>query len=140
MKIVYLGDLVGRSGRKIVAEKLPEIQEKLKPDAIIVNGENAAAGFGITEKIAKELFDLGIAVISTGNHVWDQKDTKRYINTEPRMIRPINYPEGAPGKGSVIVEDNRGRGILVINVMGRKTSTWRNREIYIGGYTRRSNI
>ena len=98
MKIVYLGDLVGRSGRKIVAEKLPEIQEKLKPDAIIVNGENAAAGFGITEKIAKELFDLGIAVISTGNHVWDQKDTKRYINTEPRMIRPINYPEGAPGK------------------------------------------
>jgi len=119
VKIVYLGDLVGRSGRKIVAEKLPEIQEKLKPDAIIVNGENAAAGFGITEKIAKELFDLGIAVISTGNHVWDQKDTKRYINTEPRMIRPINYPEGAPGKGSVIVEDNRGRGILVINVMGR---------------------
>jgi len=119
VKIVYLGDLVGRSGRRIVAEKLPEIQEKLKPDAIIVNGENAAAGFGITEKIAKELFDLGVAVISTGNHVWDQKDTKRYINTEPRMIRPINYPEGAPGKGSVIVEDKRGRGILVINVMGR---------------------
>lgn len=119
MKIVYLGDLVGRSGRKIVADKLPEIQAKLKPDAIIVNGENAAAGFGITEKIAKELFDLGVDVISTGNHVWDQKDTKRYINTEPRMIRPINYPEGTPGKGSVIVEDKRGRGILVINAMGR---------------------
>ena len=119
MKIVYLGDLVGRAGRKIVAEKLPEIQEKLKPDAIVVNGENAAAGFGITEKIAKELFELGIDVISTGNHVWDQKDTKRYINTEPRMIRPINYPEGTPGKGAVLVEDKRGRGILVINVMGR---------------------
>tara|TARA_R110002096_G_scaffold435548_1_gene661405 strand:- start:61056 stop:61874 length:819 start_codon:yes stop_codon:yes gene_type:complete len=119
VKIVYLGDLVGRAGRKIVAEKLPEIQEKLKPDAIVVNGENAAAGFGITEKIAKELFELGIDVISTGNHVWDQKDTKRYINTEPRMIRPINYPEGTPGKGAVLVEDKRGRGILVINVMGR---------------------
>ena len=119
MKIIYLGDLVGRAGRKIVAEKLPEIQERLKPDAIIVNGENAAAGFGITEKIALELFDLGVDVISTGNHIWDQKDTKRYINTEPRMIRPINYPEGTPGKGSVVVEDKRGRGILVINVMGR---------------------
>lgn len=119
MKIVYLGDLVGRSGRKIVAEKLPEIQERLKPDAIIVNGENAAAGFGITGKIAKELFEQGVDVISTGNHVWDQKDTKSYINTEPRMIRPINYPEGTPGKGSVIVEDKRGRKILVVNVMGR---------------------
>lgn len=119
MKIVYLGDLVGRSGRNIVAEKIPEIQERLKPDAIIVNGENAAAGFGITEKIAKELFALGVSVISTGNHVWDQKDTKRYINTEPRMIRPINYPDGTPGKGSAIVEDTRGRRVLVINVMGR---------------------
>ncbi len=119
MKIVYLGDLVGRSGRKIVADKLPEIKERLKPDVIIVNGENAAAGFGITGKIAKELFEQGVDVISTGNHVWDQKDTKSYINTEPRMIRPINYPEGTPGKGSVIVEDQRGRKILVVNVMGR---------------------
>ena len=119
MKIVYLGDLVGRAGRRIVAEKLPEIQDRLKPDAIIVNGENAAAGFGITEKIANELFEQGVDVISTGNHVWDQKDTKRHINTEPRMIRPINFPEGTPGKGSIIIEDKRGRKILVINVMGR---------------------
>lgn len=119
MKIVYLGDLVGRSGRNIVAEKLPEIREKLKPDSIIVNGENAAAGFGITEKISKELFDQGVDVISTGNHIWDQKDIKSYINNEPRLIRPINFPTGTPGKGSVIVEDNRGRKILVINVMGR---------------------
>lgn len=119
MKIVYLGDLVGRSGRNIVADKLPEIKERLKPDAIIVNGENAAAGFGITGKIAQSLFEQGVDVISTGNHVWDQKDTKSYINSEPRMIRPINYPDGTPGKGSVIAEDNRGRKILVINVMGR---------------------
>jgi metallophosphoesterase (TIGR00282 family) len=119
LKIVYLGDLVGRSGRNIVADKLPEIKERLKPDAIIVNGENAAAGFGITEKIATELFNLGVDVISTGNHVWDQKDIKSYINTEPRVIRPINYPEGTPGKGSIIIEDKRGRRALIINVMGR---------------------
>ncbi len=119
MKIIYLGDILGRSGRKIVTDKLPEISEKLKADAIIVNGENAAAGFGITEKISKELFGLGVDVISTGNHIWDQKDTKRYINTEPRLIRPINFPSGTPGKGSIIIEDKRGRRILVINVMGR---------------------
>ncbi|MCP5381291.1 MAG: TIGR00282 family metallophosphoesterase [Kordiimonadaceae bacterium] len=119
MRVIYLGDLIGRSGRTIVAEKLPEIKDRLKPDAIIVNGENAAAGFGITEKIARELFDLGVSVISTGNHVWDQKDIKSYINSEPRLIRPINYPEGTPGKGSTIFEDKRGRRLLVINVMGR---------------------
>ncbi|HRW30300.1 MAG TPA: TIGR00282 family metallophosphoesterase, partial [Emcibacteraceae bacterium] len=119
MRIIYLGDLIGRSGRNIVAEKLPEIKDRLKPDAIIVNGENSAAGFGITEKIASELFDLGVSVISTGNHVWDQKDIKSYINSEPRLIRPINYPEGTPGKGSTVIEDKRGRRLLVINVMGR---------------------
>ncbi|MBT5185206.1 MAG: TIGR00282 family metallophosphoesterase [Kordiimonadaceae bacterium] len=119
MKIIYLGDILGRSGRKIVAEKLPEISEKLKPDAIIVNGENAAAGFGITGKISDELFEQGIDVISTGNHIWDQKDIKSYINNEPRLIRPINFPTGTPGKGSVVVEDKRGRRTLVINVMGR---------------------
>ncbi|MCC3862178.1 TIGR00282 family metallophosphoesterase [Pseudemcibacter aquimaris] len=119
MKVVYLGDIMGRSGRNVVLERLPEIKERLKPDFIVVNGENAAAGFGITGKIANELFENGVDVISTGNHVWDQKETKTYINTEKRMIRPINYPEGTPGKGSVIVEDNRGRKMLVVNAMGR---------------------
>ena len=119
MKVVYLGDIMGRSGRRIVAEKLPEIKERLKPDFIVVNGENAAAGFGITSKISKELFEMGVDVISTGNHVWDQKDTKTYINTEKRLIRPINFPAGTPGKGSIMVEDQRGRKMLVINAMGR---------------------
>lgn len=119
MKVVYLGDIMGRSGRKIVAEKLPEIMERLKPDFTVVNGENAAAGFGITSKIAKELFDMGVDVISTGNHVWDQKETRTYINTEKRLIRPINFPEGTSGKGSVVVEDQRGRKMLVVNAMGR---------------------
>lgn len=119
MKVLYLGDIMGRSGRKIITEKLPEIKERLKPDLIVVNGENAAAGFGITGKIALELFEQGVDVISTGNHVWDQKETKTFINTEPRLIRPINYPVGTPGKGSIIVEDKRGRRMLVINAMGR---------------------
>lgn len=119
MKVVYLGDIMGRSGRRIVAEKLPEIKERLKPDFIVVNGENAAAGFGITSKISKELFEIGVDVISTGNHVWDQKETKTYINTEKRLIRPINFPAGTPGKGSIMVEDQRGRKMLVINAMGR---------------------
>lgn len=119
MKVVYLGDIMGRSGRRIVAEKLPEIKERLKPDFIVVNGENAAAGFGITSKISKELFEMGVDVISTGNHVWDQKETKTYINTEKRLIRPINFPAGTPGKGSIMVEDQRGRKMLVINAMGR---------------------
>ncbi|MDG1859607.1 MAG: TIGR00282 family metallophosphoesterase [Emcibacteraceae bacterium] len=119
MKVVYLGDIMGRSGRNIVADKIPEIKERLKPDFIVVNGENAAAGFGITGKIAKELFEQGVDVISTGNHVWDQKETKTYINTENRMIRPINFPEGTPGKGAVVVEDKRGRKMLVVNAMGR---------------------
>jgi metallophosphoesterase (TIGR00282 family) len=119
VKVVYLGDIMGRSGRRIVAEKLPEIKERLKPDFIVVNGENAAAGFGITSKISKELFEMGVDVISTGNHVWDQKETKTYINTEKRLIRPINFPAGTPGKGSIMVEDQRGRKMLVINAMGR---------------------
>lgn len=119
MKVVYLGDIMGRSGRRIVAEKLPEIKERLKPDFIVVNGENAAAGFGITSKISKEFFEMGVDVISTGNHVWDQKETKTYINTEKRLIRPINFPAGTPGKGSIMVEDQRGRKMLVINAMGR---------------------
>ncbi|MDA0708126.1 MAG: TIGR00282 family metallophosphoesterase [Proteobacteria bacterium] len=119
MKILYLGDILGRSGRRVVSDKLPETIEKLKPDAIIVNGENAAAGFGITEKISNELFALGVDVISTGNHIFDQNETKDHINREPRLIRPINFPIGTPGKGSAIIEDKRGRKILVINVMGR---------------------
>lgn len=119
MRVVYLGDIMGRSGRNVVLERLPEIKERLKPDFIVVNGENAAAGFGITGKIANELFEYGVDVISTGNHVWDQKETKTYINNEKRMIRPINYPDGTPGKGSIIVEDNRGRKMLVVNAMGR---------------------
>lgn len=119
MKILYLGDIVGRAGRQLAVEKIPELRKKLGLDFVVINGENAAAGFGITGKISEELFKAGVDVISTGNHVWDQKETKTYIAGEARLIRPINYPDGTPGRGSVVVQDARGRKMLVINVMGQ---------------------
>jgi len=119
VKILYLGDIVGRAGRQLAVEQIPELRKKLGLDFVVINGENAAAGFGITGKIAEELFSAGVDVVSTGNHIWDQKETKNYIAGENRLIRPINYPEGTPGRGSVVVQDARGRKMLVINVMGQ---------------------
>ncbi len=119
MRLLYLGDIVGRAGRTLAIEKIPEFRKALKLDFVVINGENAASGFGITAKICREFFDAGVDVISTGNHVWDQKETKTHIASEPRLIRPINYPAGTPGRGSVMVQDTRGRNLLVINVMGQ---------------------
>lgn len=119
MRVLYLGDIVGRSGRTLAVEKIPELRRDLKLDFVVVNGENAAAGFGITQKISDELFSVGVDVISTGNHIWDQKETKNHIAGEKRLIRPLNFPTGTPGRGSTIVQDARGRKMLVINVMGR---------------------
>jgi len=119
VRVLYLGDIVGRAGRVLAVEKIPELRKSLKLDFVVINGENAAAGFGITSKICTELFAAGVDVISTGNHIWDQKETKSHIAGEPRLIRPINYPPGTPGRGSVMVQDTRGRNMLVINVMGQ---------------------
>tara|TARA_R110002073_G_scaffold42552_7_gene119043 strand:+ start:203 stop:1018 length:816 start_codon:yes stop_codon:yes gene_type:complete len=119
VRVLYLGDIVGRSGRALAVEKIPELRKSLRLDFVVVNGENAAAGFGITEKISEELFTAGVDVISTGNHIWDQKETKNHIAGEKRLIRPLNFPVGTPGRGSTIVQDARGRKMLVINVMGR---------------------
>ena len=119
MKLLYLGDIVGRTGRKLALEKIPELRKSLKLDFVVINGENAASGFGITGKMCDEFFAAGVDVISTGNHIWDQKETKNHIAGEPRLIRPINFPTGTPGRGSVMVQDTRGRNLLVINVMGQ---------------------
>ncbi|MCF8475139.1 MAG: YmdB family metallophosphoesterase [Emcibacter sp.] len=119
MRLLYLGDIIGRAGRDLALKKIPEFRQSLKLDFVVVNGENAAAGFGITEKICDELLAGGVDVISTGNHVWDQNETKTHIASENRLIRPINYPLGTPGRGSVMVQDARGRNLLVINVMGQ---------------------
>ena len=119
MRIVFLGDIVGRKGREAVEEHLPPLRASLKPDFIIINGENAAAGFGITAKICDQLFDLGADVITLGNHAWDQKEALHLVEEEPRLIRPLNFPKGTPGKGVGLFEARNGQQVLVINAMGQ---------------------
>lgn len=120
MRIAFFGDVVGKSGRKAVADHLPGLRERLKLDFVIINAENAAAGFGITERTANELYDAGADVLTLGNHAWDQSETLSYIEREPRLLRPVNYPEGtAPGKGAFLYDLLDGRRILVMNVLLR---------------------
>ena len=118
MRILFLGDVVGRSAREAVVKEIPEIRRNFSLDFVIVNGENAAGGFGITEKICEDFFSSGIYCITTGNHVWDQKELFEYIKDENRLLRPINYPEETPVKGFEIFPNQLGR-VLVVNVMGR---------------------
>jgi 2',3'-cyclic-nucleotide 2'-phosphodiesterase len=119
MNILFCGDVVGRSGRDVLFQNLPKLKAQLNLDFTIVNGENAAHGFGINKSICQDFFEAGIDVITTGNHVWDQRDVLSYIGTEPRLLRPANYPEGTPGRGYKVYTDFKGRKVLVINVMGR---------------------
>jgi metallophosphoesterase (TIGR00282 family) len=119
MNILFLGDIIGKPGREAVAAHLPELTAALKPDLVIVNGENAAGGFGLTRAIAEEFFGMGIDVISTGNHWADQKEIFAYIDTEDRILRPQNYPKGTPGRGANLYTTPGGGRILVVNVMGR---------------------
>ncbi len=118
MRFLFLGDIVGRPGRDLLIERLPGLRADLKLDFVIVNGENAAAGFGLTEKISKQLFDVGVDVISGGNHSFDQKEIMSFMNSEPRILRPVNYPDGTPGKGAHVYDGPRGAKIAVVNVMG----------------------
>ncbi len=118
IRILFLGDVVGEPGRKAVIEQLPLLKLSERLDFIIVNGENSAGGKGITPRISIDLLRAGAAVITTGDHVWDQQEIVDYFPTEPRLLRPINYPEGTPGAGSVILETAKGR-IGVIQAQGR---------------------
>jgi metallophosphoesterase (TIGR00282 family) len=117
--ILVVGDVVGSGGRDILLRRLPEIVNEHRIDLTVVNGENAAGGFGITPKIADELFGSGVHVITTGNHVWDKREVGDYIAREPRLLRPANYPSGAPGNGSIVVRLGRGLTVGVLNLMGR---------------------
>jgi metallophosphoesterase (TIGR00282 family) len=121
MRIAFFGDVVGRSGRDGLSDHLPGLRRRLGLDFVIVNAENAAAGFGITENTAREIFDAGADCLTLGNHSWDQKEALTYIVREPRLIRPANYPilSDAPGRGSNLFELQDGRRILVINLLGR---------------------
>ncbi len=118
LTVLFLGDIVGEPGRNTVIARLPELKEKHALDFIIVNGENAAGGRGITGKITIDLLRAGVSVITTGDHIWDQKDIAAFIDTEPRLLRPLNYPDGAPGSGSIVLETVKGK-IGVINVQAR---------------------
>jgi metallophosphoesterase (TIGR00282 family) len=118
MNILFLGDIVGKPGRDVVTERLAGLRRQLELDLVIVNGENAAGGFGITRTIAEELFASGVDVITTGNHWADQKEILNYIEAEDRILRPVNYPKGTPGKGANLYQTPAG-SVLVINAMGR---------------------
>lgn len=118
MRILFLGDLMGRSGRTAVINALPDLRKSLKLDFIIVNGENSASGFGITSKIATQVLEAGADMISGGNHSFDQREVIPFMNNG-QILRPVNYPEGTPGKGFGIYDAPRGKKILVINAMAR---------------------
>lgn len=119
MNVLFIGDIVGKIGRQTVKAFLPGLMQQFKLDIVIANGENAAGGFGINEKTAVELFDCGVHVITTGNHVWDKKDAVPYIAKENRILRPVNYPSGVPGSGSIVVTLSGKKKIAVINTSGR---------------------
>ena len=127
MRLLFIGDIFGRPGRTIVREMLPTLVKTRKPDLVIANGENAAGGFGITPQIADELFDLGIAVLTTGNHVWDKRELIDYFhaaNGDPysparRILRPANYPAGSPGFGWYEGKTRNGVAYAIVNLQGR---------------------
>src|SRR5262245_41460398 len=119
MRILFIGDVVGRSGRTIVFERLPGLIAGWKLDLVVVNGENSAGGFGITEVIYNELVDAGADAITLGNHAWDQREALVFIERAPRLIRPINYPKGTPGRGAAMIDTKNGKRALVIIAMWR---------------------
>lgn len=119
MKIIYCGDVVGRAGREAVLNNLSLLKQKYKPDAIIVNGENAAHGFGITPGICRDFFAAGVDAIVTGNHVWNQKEIIPFLDECRRVIRPLNFPEGTAGRGFCEIELPTGKKLIIAQVMGR---------------------
>jgi 2',3'-cyclic-nucleotide 2'-phosphodiesterase len=119
VKILFLGDVVGEPGRRAVREAVPHWRDQNRLDLVVVNGENAAGGSGITEKTAAELFGAGVDVITTGDHVWDQKEAMSFISKESRLLRPLNYPDGTIGHATAIVRVNSGSLIAVVSLQGR---------------------
>ncbi len=119
MKVLFIGDIMGEPGRRAIARTLHKVVAQHDVDLVIGNGENAAGGFGITPELASELFEMGLAAITLGNHAWDRKEIVDFIRREPRLLRPANYPEGTPGSGSLVVETPGGERVAVLQLMGR---------------------
>jgi 2',3'-cyclic-nucleotide 2'-phosphodiesterase len=118
LRILFLGDVVGEPGRSAVIARLPELKQKHALDFVVINGENAAGGRGITPKITIDLLRAGVSVITSGDHIWDQKEIVPFLETEPRLLRPINYPQGTTGTGAIVLETAKGK-VGVINVQAR---------------------
>jgi metallophosphoesterase (TIGR00282 family) len=119
LRILFIGDVVGKTGRTAIAEHLPGAVRDWKLDCVIINGENAAGGFGITESIYNDFIDAGADAVTLGNHAWNQKEALVFIERAPRLIRPLNFPRHTPGRGAAMVESKNGARVLVINAMGR---------------------
>ncbi len=119
MRLIFVGDVVGKSGRDAVARELPLLRERYRPDLVVVNGENAAHGFGITEDIFLGLLAAGADAVTLGNHAFDQREALVFIERHPLLLRPVNWPAGCPGRGAALVDTASGRRVLVINAMGR---------------------
>jgi len=119
MKILFIGDIVGKPGRELIRQGLRGLADRLDVDLVIANAENAAAGFGVTRDIGDSLLESGVHVMTSGNHIWAKKEVIDYIGTQPRLLRPANYPAGVPGRGSYVAQTGDGRAVGVINVMGR---------------------
>ena len=119
LRILFIGDIVGRPGRDIVRKALPVLIDRFGVDLVIANAENAAAGRGVTREIGDALLNAGVDVMTSGNHIWSQRETADYIGAEPRLLRPANFPTGVPGNGAYLARTERGKPVGVINVMGR---------------------
>ncbi len=119
MRFLFLGDIVGRPGRVAVQERLPALRQRWSLDCVVINGENAAGGFGITEAICDELLAAGADAVTLGNHSWDQREALVFIERQDRLVRPANYPTGTPGRGATVIEAANGARVLVVNAMGR---------------------
>jgi hypothetical protein len=119
IRLLFIGDVVGRSGRVALLEQVPRLRDRWELDFVVVNGENAAGGFGLTEAIFEEFLDAGVDAVTLGNHAFDQREALVFIERQPRLIRPVNFPTGTPGRGAAVIENADGARLLIVNVMGR---------------------
>ncbi|MEW5704991.1 MAG: TIGR00282 family metallophosphoesterase [Pseudomonadota bacterium] len=119
MRILFCGDVVGRAGREAILARVPELRERLQLDLVVVNAENAAGGFGITERLCREFYEVGVDVLTLGNHAWAQREIVGYIENDPKLLRPLNYPLTTPGFGSGVFPTAKGESVLVLQAMGR---------------------
>ena len=119
MRLLFIGDVVGRSGRAALVEHVPLLRARWDLDFVIVNGENAAGGFGLTEAIFEEFLAIGVDAVTLGNHAFDQREALIFIERQPRLVRPANYPAGTPGRGAALISNGKGERLLIVNVLGR---------------------